>query len=511
MLFNSFHFILFFIAVVILYYMSPHKFRWILLLIASYYFYICWRPKQIIFILLIVFSTFINYIFSLIMYREKNDKKRKKYLIITLMINFSLLFLFKYSVFVNETIMAVCSKFVEWYYSNLGKEEAFAKVQMFLEQYPAKDFDIILPMGISFYTFQATSYSIDVYRNKIKPVRHYGIFSLFITFFPQLVAGPIERSSNLLPQFYKKHKFHKQNVLIGLKWMLWGFFKKIVIADRASTAVNTIYNNVGSYNGFYFVFATILFAFQIYCDFSGYSNIALGSAKVLGFDLIHNFDKPYLSKSIKELWRRWHVSLSTWFMDYIYIPLGGNKKGTIRKCVNLFITFFVSGIWHGANWTFAIWGALHGIYLVMGVLIEKVIKRIMRVLHLEHNIIWNFCSIITTFLLFSISLIIFRANTITDAIYIFRHLLDDVGQWTSIQYIYEIITSMGINLYELIIIVLSILFLMFAEIATGKYHVIDGIEKRNYVVRMAFYVFVSVWVLSNGVFSNSGEFIYFQF
>ena len=232
---------------------------------------------------------------------------------------------------------------------------------------------------------------------------------------------------------------------------------------------------------------------------------------MLGFDLIHNFDKPYLSKSIKELWRRWHVSLSTWFMDYIYIPLGGNRKGIIRKCINLFITFFVSGIWHGANWTFAIWGALHGIYLVMGVLTEKVMKRIIRVLHLEHNVIWNFCSIITTFLLFSISLIIFRANTITDAIYIFRHLLDDVGQWTSIQYIYEIITSMGINLYELIVIVLSILFLMFAEIATGKYHVIDGIEKRNCVVRMAFYVFVSVWVLSNGVFSNSGEFIYFQF
>lgn len=511
MLFNSFHFILFFIAVVILYYLSPHKFRWILLLIASYYFYICWRPKQIIFILLIIFSTFVNYIFSLIMYREKNDKKRKKYLIITLMINFSLLFLFKYSVFVNETIMTICSKFVEWYYNDLGKEQAFAKAQMFLEQYPAKDFDIILPMGISFYTFQATSYSIDVYRNEIKPVRHYGIFSLFITFFPQLVAGPIERSSNLLPQFYKKHKFNKQNVLIGLKWMLWGFFKKIVIADRASTAVNTIYNNVESYNGFYFVLATILFAFQIYCDFSGYSNIALGSAKVLGFDLIHNFDKPYLSKSIKELWRRWHVSLSTWFMDYIYIPLGGNREGKMKKCINLFITFFVSGIWHGANWTFAIWGALHGIYLVIGVLTEKITKNIIHILHLEHNAIWNFCNIIITFLLFSISLIIFRANTITDAIYIFRHLLDDMGQWTNMQYIYEIITSIGINLYELMIIVVSIIFLMFTEIITGKYHVIDGIEKRNCVVRMAFYVFVSVWVLSTGVFSNSGEFIYFQF
>jgi len=511
MLFNSFHFIVFFIIVVVMYYLSPHRFRWILLLIASYYFYICWRPKELIFILLIVFSTFVNYIFSIAMYKQKNVVKRKKYLLITLFINFGLLFLFKYSVFLNESFMNVISKIIVWYYKDLGAETALLKSQLFLEQYHARDFDIILPMGISFYTFQATAYSIDVYRKQIKPIRHYGIFSLFITFFPQLVAGPIERSRNLLPQFYKKHRFHKENILLGLKWILWGFFKKIVIADRVSTAVNTIYNAAQSYNGFYFVFATILFAFQIYCDFSGYSDIAFGSAKVLGFDLMHNFEKPYLSKSIKELWRRWHISLSTWFMDYIYIPLGGNRKGKLRKCLNLFITFFVSGIWHGANWTFAVWGAMHGIYLVMGILTENIRKRIKKILHLNNNIIWNFCSIVFTFLLFCASLIIFRANTISDATYIFQHIFDNIQQWTNAQYIYEIITSMGINLFELTVVILSILFLILLEVITGKDFVIAGVEKTNCVFRLAFYVFLTVWILSTGVFYNSGEFIYFQF
>ena len=453
MLFNSFHFILFFIIVVVMYYLLPYRFRWILLLIASYYFYICWRPKELIFILLIIFSTFVNYIFSIAMYRQKNAVKRKRYLFITLFINFGLLFLFKYAVFLNESFMNIISKAILWYYRSFGAEQAILKSQFFLEHYPARDFDIILPMGISFYTFQATAYSIDVYRRQIKPIKHYGIFSLFITFFPQLVAGPIERSRNLLPQFYKKHTFQKENVLLGLKWMLWGFFKKIVIADRVSTAVNTIYNAAQSYSGFYFVFATILFAFQIYCDFSGYSDIAFGSAKVLGFDLMHNFEKPYLSKSIKELWRRWHISLSTWFMDYIYIPLGGNKKGKLRKCFNLFITF----------------------------------------------------------LLFCASLIIFRANTISDAVYIFQHIFDNIQQWTNAQYIYEITTSMGINLFELTIVLLSILILILLEIITAKDFVITGVEKTNCVLRLAFYVFLTVWILSTGVFYNSGEFIYFQF
>ena len=371
--------------------------------------------------------------------------------------------------------------------------------------------EILLPVGISFYIFQAIGYTIDVYRGDVYTERNFLKYALFVSFFPQLVAGPIERSRNLLPQFYKKHRFHKENILLGLKWILWGFFKKIVIADRVSTAVNTIYNAAQSYNGFYFVFATILFAFQIYCDFSGYSDIAFGSAKVLGFDLMHNFEKPYLSKSIKELWRRWHISLSTWFMDYIYIPLGGNRKGKLRKCLNLFITFFVSGIWHGANWTFAVWGAMHGIYLVMGILTENIRKRIKKILHLNNNIIWNFCSIVFTFLLFCASLIIFRANTISDAIYIFQHIFDNIQQWTNAQYIYEIITSMGINLFELTVVILSILFLILLEVITGKDFVIAGVEKTNCVFRLAFYVFLTVWILSTGVFYNSGEFIYFQF
>ncbi len=508
MLFNSFHFILFFIIVTIGYYILPHKYRWILLLISSYYFYMCWRP---VFILLIVFSTFVNYIFSIAIGREKDAKKRKCYLMITIAINFGLLFLFKYAVFLNESIMSAAGSILQWWYQDLGAEAALQKAEKILQGYPAREFDIMLPMGISFYTFQAASYTIDVYRKDVKPVRHYGIFSLFITFFPQLVAGPIERSSQLLPQFYKKHSFDKERVLLGLKWMLWGFFKKIVIADRTAVAVDTIYASPQSYSGLYLFLAMILFTFQIYCDFSGYSDIALGSAKVLGFDLMMNFKKPYLSKSIKEFWRRWHVSLSTWFMDYVYIPLGGNRKGQTRQCWNLFVTFLVSGLWHGANWTYAIWGGLHGVYLVVGRWTENVRKKIRTILHLEKNILWSGWNILCTFLLFSLSLVIFRANTITDAVYVLTHMTEDFFMWTQKQYVYEVLTGMGVNLFEILVIGISVAFLVFSEIVTGKESVIGWVEKRNYALRLVFYVFVSVWILSTGVFYSGGEFIYFQF
>ncbi len=508
MLFNSFHFIVFFIIVTIGYYILPQRWRWILLLISSYYFYMCWNP---IFILLIVFSTFINYIFSLTIAKEKDFKKRKKYLLVTIAINFGLLFLFKYAVFFNESILSALGSILQWWYRDLGAEGAMQKAQQILQSYPAKDFDIMLPMGISFYTFQAASYTMDVYRADVKPVRHYGMFSLFITFFPQLVAGPIERSSQLLPQFYKKHYFEKERVLLGLKWMLWGFFKKMVIADRVAVAVDTIYASPQSYSGLYLFLAMILFTFQIYCDFSGYSDIALGSAKVLGFDLMMNFNKPYLSKSIKEFWRRWHVSLSTWFMDYVYIPLGGNRKGKARQCWNLFITFLVSGLWHGANWTYAVWGGLHGVYLVVGRWTENVRKKIRTIFHLEKNIFWSGWNILCTFLLFSVSLVIFRANTVSDAVYVLRHMTDDFLQWREKQYVYEVITSMGVNLFEFLVICISIGFLVLAEIATGKESVVGFIEKRHYIVRLVFYVFVSVWVLATGVFYAGGEFIYFQF
>lgn len=488
MLFNSFTFIIFFAVVTILYFILPHKFRWVILLISSYMFYMAWRPELI---LLIVFSTFVNYIISLLIYREKEQKYKKRYLIISLIINFGLLFIFKYLVFINQTFISL--------FSNIGLN------------YPIREFDIILPMGISFYTFQAASYTIDVYKGDIKPVRHYGIFSLFITFFPQLVAGPIERSGNLLPQFYVKHKFNLERCVEGLKIMLFGYFKKIVIADRVAVAVNTIYNSPQNYDGLYFVIASVLFAFQIYCDFSGYSDIAMGSAKVLGFDLMTNFEKPYFSKSIKEFWRRWHVSLSTWFMDYVYIPLGGSRNGKFKHYRNLLVTFLISGLWHGSNWTFVLWGGIHGVYQVIGLITLGFRNKIKSTLRLESSYTMTIISTFITFVLVCFAWIFFRANTASDALYIAGNLFAGIKNWTNSQYLYEVITGLGINLYELKVVVVSIIVLMSAELISGKENIHLFLKKKMFVFRLGFYVLIATIVMTTGVYYDAGAFIYFQF
>ena len=484
MLFNSFTFIVFFIAVSALYFVLPHKIRWILLLAASCIFYMAWNPKLII---LILITIFINYTAALYIYKCKNQKG-KKILILTLFIDFGLLFIFKYLGFMNDTLLA-----------------------MFGDNWPIKALNIILPMGISFYTFQAASYTIDVYRGTIKPERHFGIFALFVMFFPQLVAGPIERSENLLPQFYEKHKFDFERIISGLRIMMWGFFKKIVIADRAATAVNAIYNSAQSYSGLYLVIATVLFAFQIYCDFSGYSDIAKGCARVLGFRLMDNFKNPYLSGSIKEFWRRWHISLSTWFMDYIYIPLGGNRAGKLKKYRNLIVTFLISGLWHGANWTFVLWGGIHGIYQVVGQMTYGFRTKVKKALHIYDSFIGKLLSAIVTFGLVCIGWVLFRANTISDAFYIFEHLETAFTGWWNMQYIYEVITGLGLNIFELIVTSTAIIFLMATEMLCGSKPVYDVIEKKNVVVRIIFYLITAAFILSAGVFYEAGAFIYFQF
>lgn len=344
MLFNSYNFMIFFPIVTIIYFLIPHKARYIWLLIASYFFYMCWNVK---YALILLASTAITYISAIFI--DKEDKKQleekqkiksKKYwVILSIVTNLVILFLFKYFNFFLENI----NKFLLSFNVKLTEQRL----------------NVILPVGISFYIFQALSYTIDVYRKTVKPEKNFLKYALFVSFFPQLVAGPIERSSNLLRQINEKHYFDFQRVKDGILLMLWGFFQKIIIADRAAIVVDTIFNNYSSYGGIYIIFAVILFAFQIYCDFAGYSGIAIGAAKVMGFELMENFKSPYLSKSISEFWRRWHISLSSWFRDYIYIPLGGNRKGTLRKYINLMIVFLLSGLWHGANWTFVIWGALN--------------------------------------------------------------------------------------------------------------------------------------------------------
>ncbi|MCI1930070.1 MAG: MBOAT family protein [Clostridia bacterium] len=461
-----------------------------MLLIASYYFYMCWKPTLIV---LIVFLTFVNYCASWLIYKAHEKRKKKSILIVCLIINFGLLFIFKYFNFAVDSI-----------YSVLG---------LLGLHYNVPEFDIILPMGISFYTFQAAAYTIDVYREDVKPVKNYVVFSLFITFFPQLVAGPIERSKNLIKQFYKKHRFYMENVLAGLEIMLWGYFKKVVIADRIAVAVNTVFNNCEYYSGLYLVIAMILFTFQIYCDFSGYSDIAKGSARVLGFDLMTNFDRPFMSKSIKEFWRRWHISLSTWFLDYVYIPLGGNRCSRIKKYRNLFITFLVSGMWHGASWTFIIWGALHGVFQIIGDMTRGIRERISHALHFDvgfFGFVSAVCSILITFMLVAVAFVFFRANTIQDAFYIFSHMFWDFRKWITPQYLYEVFTNFGLNIFELKISAFAIIVLIVAEILGGK-HINETLKKWGFVPEVLFYSFILIFILTAGVFYNAGEFIYFQF
>ncbi|HIT73361.1 MAG TPA: MBOAT family protein [Candidatus Fimicola cottocaccae] len=490
MLFNSFQFLVFFIVVSITYFLIPHRLRWILLLASSYIFYMAWSPVLII---LLVFSTFINYVAAIRIYgaeRKNNQSLKKRYLMICLFINFGLLFIFKYLMFINETIMGI--------FLSMGIG------------YPIPEFNIVLPMGISFYTFQASAYTIDVYRGKIKPLKHYGKFSLFISFFPQLVAGPIERSQNLIPQFFKRHYPDFERTIMGLKIMLWGYFKKVVIADRAAIAVNTIFNSCESYSGLYYVIALILFTFQIYCDFSGYSDIAVGSAKIMGFNLMRNFDRPFFSTRIKEFWRNWHISLSTWFTDYVYIPLGGNRVSKIKHYRNLIVTFLLSGLWHGSAWTFVIWGGLHGLYLVVGEITLPFRTRVKEFLHIQNSVVMKFFEIIITFALVAYAFIFFRANSFQDAIYIINHILWDFRMWLEPQYLYEVFTNMGLNIYELIVVSSAIIIMLFAEAVFGRdMHI--NILKKPAVVEVLFYSLIAVFVLTAGVYYNAGEFIYFQF
>lgn len=333
------------------------------------------------------------------------------------MTNLGILFGFKYFNFFNDTLRSIFNYFNIFY------------------GIPA--FKALLPVGISFYTFQTLSYTIDVYRGKRKAEKHLGIFALYVAFFPQLVAGPIERSTRLLPQFYKNFDFDSDRVTDGLKLMLLGFFKKIVIADRLALLVDQVYNNPTEYHGVNFIIATVFFAFQIYCDFSGYSDIAIGGAKVMGFTLMDNFKRPYLSETVSEFWKRWHISLSSWFKDYLYIPLGGNRVVKWQWLVNVLVVFLVSGLWHGANWTFVVWGVLHGFYFIAGNLTANIkqqlghrLRKLLSMSGLGTSLpIFKLINIGVTFTLVCFAWIFFRANTLSDAFYIVTHLFDGVGEW----------------------------------------------------------------------------------
>ena len=378
---------------------------------------------------------------------------------------------------------------------------------MFGANYPIDDFSIILPMGISFFTFQAMSYTIDVYRKKCDLEKNFFKFMLFVVFFPQLTAGPIERADRLLGQLFTPKKFNAYNISTGIKFMLSGFFKKIVIADRAAILVNSIYNSPENGNGFTFLAATFFFAMQIYCDFSGYSDLAVGSAKLLGIDLMQNFDKPYFSKGIKDFWRRWHISLSTWFRDYLYIPLGGNRVSLAKHEFNILVTMAVSGFWHGANWTFVLWGVLHGIYQVIEDLFDKLFKGF----RLDKYFPFNILSMIVTFVLVCFAWIFFRANSVSDAFTVIKSIYPDILRCTDIQYIYESINGMGVSLFELSVLSGAVVFLLLTEIISYKKSVFEFFEKMPFIFRFIYYYVITAAVIALGVFGVGGEFIYFQF
>ena len=358
MLFNSFAFVIFFIVVLFLYYSIPKQYRWMLLLAGSYFFYMCWKVEYIV---LIIASTLIDYLVGLRLSKTENSSTRTLLLVISILTNLGILFTYKYMNFFGENINFLANYLANAYASQYGMS-AHA-------QYPL--LKLLLPVGISFYTFQSMSYTIDVYRRVTTPEKHLGYFAVYVSFFPQLVAGPIERSNHLLPQFREDRQATSAEMVAGLRLMLWGAFKKIVIADQISVVVNTVYETPQEYSGPFLLLATFFFAMQIYCDFSGYSDIAIGCAKTMGFDLMTNFRRPYFASSLGEFWRRWHISLSTWFRDYVYFPLGGNRVAPWAVYLNILTVFIISGLWHGAAWTFIIWGLIHGLILVAERLIAQ--------------------------------------------------------------------------------------------------------------------------------------------
>lgn len=481
MLFNSFGFLYFFPVVVVLYFIFPKKIRWFWLLITSYYFYMSWNPSYAI---LILTSTLITYLSGILI--EKARKGSKKFYVgLSFILNLGILIWFKYSNFLGEN--------VELLVDSLGW------------QWKMPPMNILLPVGISFYTFQALSYTMDVYRGVLPATRNFGKYALFVSFFPQLVAGPIEKAAHLLPQFDTAKKFDYDRIKEGLILMAIGFFKKMVIADRLAILVNTVYNNPTAYEGFEIVVATVFFAFQILCDFSGYTDIAIGAAKVLGFDLMKNFNRPYFSKSIPEFWRRWHISLGAWFRDYVYFPLGGNRVVEWKKYRNILIVFVTSGLWHGASWNFLIWGFLHGLYYMLDMLLTPMIQFNFKVAPFWKKTF----KLLLTFTLVCFAWIFFRANTLGDAWYLIEHTFVFNPEVIVGNGIYD----MGLDRREFRVALISITILLVFDLLESKSNFFEMLRKRHFSLRWGFYIILVLAILVFGVYGSSEKapFIYFQF
>lgn len=492
MLFNSINFLIFFPIVVFTYFVIPKKVRYIWLLLASYFFYMCWNPK---YALLLALSTIITYLSGYFIDRvgETEHPKQKQYkklcLVGSLVSNLAILAIFKYANFFLDNLSS-----------------ALSAVGIGTVDYRL---DVLLPVGISFYTFQALSYTMDVYYGKIKADRNLLRYALYVSFFPQLVAGPIERSERLLPQIQNIERINVWNferIRAGLLKMFWGLFQKLVIADRIAVLVNQVYDNYVQYGMFEIVLATVLFAFQIYCDFNGYSTIAIGAAEVMGFTLMDNFQQPYLAYDIKEFWRRWHISLTTWFTDYLYIPLGGNRKGELRKYINIFIVFAVSGLWHGASWNFIAWGVIHAIYQIVGNLrrsLEKRLGKKDKPLTFSRRL----RKIIVNFTLVDFAWLFFAAPSFLTAIRMIRQSFTAFSTTPPLE--------LGLNGVNWMILLGSLLLLLVVDILhEKKISIIALMSKQEIWFRYVVYLGLIWSIIMLGIYGvsyDASEFIYFQF
>lgn len=498
MLFNSLEFLIFFPIVLIVYYIIPDRIKYLWLLAASYYFYMCWNAKYAI---LILFSTAVTYLSGILLEKAKHSQKdevrktRTKNRIVagSFILNLSILFCYKYLNFTLINLAILLSKF---------------HIQLNLPV-----FDIVLPVGISFYTFQALSYTMDVYRDEIYAEKNFFRYALFVSFFPQLVAGPIERSKNLLKQLAVPKKFSFERAKEGLLLMLWGYFLKLVLADRIAIFVDTVYGDIETYGGCYLIAGTVLFAFQIYCDFSGYSTIAMGAAKIIGIDLMENFNAPYLSTSVGTFWRNWHISLTSWFKDYLYIPLGGSRKGKLRKYINKMIVFLVSGLWHGAQLSYVVWGGLNGLYQVIGEMLQPVRDTVAGRIRLNREKMG--CKLLQglfTFVLIDFSWIFFRASGTRESLRIIRSMFTvrNFGIFRD-----GSLYTCGLDSRNFILMLLCIGILLVADIFKRRgLKVRYEILKRNYWFRCIFVSAAITAILLFGIWGptyNAANFIYFQF
>lgn len=496
MLFNSVSFLIFLPIVAVVYFAIPKKAKWIWLLICSYYFYMSWNPQYAIFLGI---STIITYLSGILISKSnqieninKKNFQKKLWVILSAVSNLGILFFFKYFDFAVENMNAL-----------------LASLNM---QLITPAFDIILPVGISFYTFQSLTYTFDIYRGEVEVEKNLGKYALFVSFFPQIVSGPIGRFKNLLRQVCEPHYFDHERVKNGVLLMLWGFFQKLVIADRISILVNQVYNNYSGYPGSALLLATILFAVQIYCDFSGYSDIAIGAAQIMGINLMQNFKRPYFSASIQDFWRRWHISLSTWFRDYLYIPMGGSRCSRLKKYRNIFITFLASGIWHGASWSFVVWGGLHGIYLVIGDLLKPIKKKAVDLFKINVNAFApRLIKIIVTFILVDFAWIFFRASSAQDAFAIINNILFNFqpsGVFGSAVF------ELGLNEKNFLVAALAIGVLFIVGLLRNKHSLRTELAAQNIGIRWLVYFIAIFTVIIFGIYGpgyDTSQFIYSNF